>query len=235
MPRGKTQRQRKRKSRASLQITDNNLNLNEDPNVKWNVLTAWNERNEMRENREAQRKLADMKENSFAFSLNDVTTRPHAKLPMRAMNFVSDVEFNTPIKVLYKGFQPRESYFCYVVYTRNFSEEQSEYIEYYNLSPQGVWNIYILPPVDFFKSEYHIVLPQEPTYYFFSRSETIDYLLQLPHLQEKVKREYSAIQTLPESIRRYQRQAVTPMGEQFTRVTGREVPENVEGIIRKFI
>lgn len=243
MPRGKQRKRRTmRKPRASLRITNNNLNLSEDPNLYTNLISAHYERQEYRQNMEAKRKYDALPKDTFLFSIEGETRRPGTNKPIRATDFLQYLEEASPfiwsvqdIKILYKGLTDEESYFCYFVFSTRLSPEQQEYKNTVNSWIQAFWNVYFLPAVDFFKNEDDYSLPIEPTRYFQGRLTAWQYLRKIPHLEEKAIKERFAMRTLPESIRRLQRQAIVRAGEQYTKETKREVPENVERVIQSFI
>lgn len=155
-----------RKPRTALRITNNNLNLNEDPNVNYEIMESRMNQAEYRAEQEARAKYYAVPKNTFRFAIQyydeeegtygefrTVTTRPmplrdRRILPIRAMDFlqmipederelgVADVRM---IKIFYMGVEPEESYYClirHVPFSRYYSEPEN-----YN-SNEDLWNIH---------------------------------------------------------------------------------------------
>jgi hypothetical protein len=286
MARSKTARQKKgkkgtmRKPRTALRITNNNLNLSEDPNVKYEIMESRMNRAEYRADQEAKERLNAVPKDTFLIEIISISpynprrsivshrkgriiegayesgksfNNSFEKLPFRAMDFLRLLKYEeitdlrdygviqyifdnaTRFKVLYKGNEQDENYFCLVDYTISPTQDQSEYMEDLYFKPSGFWNVYFLPAIDFFKAESDLIYPSEPDRFFTSRLDVIPFLRGLPHLKEKAEKERSAIQTWRDSLLRHQRRVVEPMAARFMKETKQVVPENVEHIIRSFI
>ena len=249
MSRAKTARYRKskrhtmRKPRASLRVTNNNLNLNEDPNVKWNLISSWFERHEAKEDEEAQQLLKKVPKDTFYIMIDGESFAPGTMRPMRALDFLEyldakEVDQLTPftprIQVLYIGTSRADSYYCFLYYSPILTRDQREQTENYSRRVRGVWNVLFLPVADYFKYQ-HGFTTREPDQFFLSKYDTIRFLYSLPHLYEKAQKELSATKTAGPKFARLREQGLESAIEEFQKKTGQVFPENTEGVIKAYL
>lgn len=148
MARSKTARQKKakrrtmRKPRTALRVTNNNLNLNEDPNVRYELMESYANRQEYKAEQEARAKYDAVPKDTFRFVIKyydgeedeewlTINTRPMPrgdtrKLPIRAMDFLKMMPEDErhlehmmigEMKIFYKGVEPDDTYYYLVKHT----------------------------------------------------------------------------------------------------------------------
>jgi hypothetical protein len=253
----KTKRHTMRKPRTLLHVTEENLDTSGDPNVKWNLMSSFNERQEYKAEQEAREKFQAVPKGTFRFVVKyntlesihtgrmvELTTRPLGR-PIRAMDFlqlIPEDERETELtilelRILYKGVEPEDSYYCLVKYIPDIYRYNDEYNnnDYRFRRQRGQWLAFFLPPLDFFKDDIYVGNLPNTENRFWYWHQMVRFVRNLPYLEEKARREESAIESWRESLLRHQRRMVKPMALQFERATKQTVPENVEGVIRSFI
>lgn len=264
MPRGKTARRRKakrqtyRKPKIYTSVLENNYNNSINNNTAENLryfaeeqsqelFALEYERFQKWQLETAIRNLESLPPNTFRIKIWGSENRriglslSGSKI-MRVMDLVNFIQerrerFFRPLQILYKGETPEEDYYYLIWYTSQFTEEQEVLME--NLQEQeGVFNVWRLDPLDYYLDRYIVEPDEEPDTFFFypaKRTQFLTFLMNLPHFREKNKAERVALVTAPAKHRALQMTGINKMMQTFTEKTGREVPENVEGVIKTFI
>lgn len=171
-----------------------------------------------------------------------VGTRVIRGKKMRVMDLVNLLRENRhrnfrPLKLLYKGETEEEDYCFKIVYSQSFTENQEVELEDMQMQ-QGVFNVWELDPLEYSLQSTVVNFGEEPEFYFYNpadRNKFLTFLINLPHLREKNRREQEALVTGPAKYKALQHTGINRIMSRFTGRTGREVPEDMERLIKGFI
>jgi hypothetical protein len=259
MPRAKTVKQKLykqktlRKPRQYLRINTNNLN-NNNSNNNSNIQALREEQYLAAKKQAALAKYEELPTDFFLFRINDII------YPFKAMRFIEKVSpysTNTfrisdqqTVEILYKGLTPDQSYYYLIqrIPRSAFTEEQE-----YRAPPvkaigvrsngtiiysprRGAWTLRKLPPVSFYYDEPRFNLQSEPDRTFYNPRDFysyIEFLLNLPHLQEKAAKERQAVLTVPSKLKELQRKGLEGEIKKYEQTSKRQFPQNVQDIIEQ--